>query len=77
MKKTGRVLILHEDTLVGGIGGELVAWIMENCFAYRCACHALCGPGYANSFQYRPRKKLYGEKQVAWENGKVDRVLKN
>src|SRR6187399_1181510 len=31
--RTGRVLILHEDTLVGGIGGEIAAWIAENCFA--------------------------------------------
>jgi 2-oxoisovalerate dehydrogenase E1 component len=32
VKRTGRVLILHEDTLVGGIGGEIAAWIGENCF---------------------------------------------
>jgi 2-oxoisovalerate dehydrogenase E1 component len=25
-------MILHEDTLIGGIGGELSAWITENCF---------------------------------------------
>lgn len=30
--RTGKVLILHEDTLVGGIGGELAAWIGEYCF---------------------------------------------
>lgn len=29
---TGKVLLLHEDTLVGGIGGEVAAWIAENCF---------------------------------------------
>lgn len=29
---TGRVLILHEDTLIGGIGGEISAWINEHCF---------------------------------------------
>jgi 2-oxoisovalerate dehydrogenase E1 component len=30
--KTGRVIILHEDTLTGGIGGEISAWIGEHCF---------------------------------------------
>ncbi len=30
--KTGKVLILHEDTLSGGIGGEIAAWIAEHCF---------------------------------------------
>lgn len=32
VKKTGRVIILHEDTLIGGIGGEIAAWISEKCF---------------------------------------------
>lgn len=30
--KTGKVIVLHEDCLTGGIGGELVALITENCF---------------------------------------------
>lgn len=40
---TGKVLILHEDTLTGGLGGELSAWINEHCFEHldapviRCA----------------------------------------
>ena len=29
---TGKVLLLHEDTLTGGIGGEISAWISEHCF---------------------------------------------
>ncbi len=32
VQHTGKVLILHEDTLIGGIGGELSAWISEHCF---------------------------------------------
>ncbi|MDB5283256.1 MAG: pyruvate/2-oxoglutarate dehydrogenase complex, dehydrogenase component beta subunit [Bacteroidota bacterium] len=32
VKKTGKVLILHEDTLIGGIGGEIAAYISEEFF---------------------------------------------
>jgi 2-oxoisovalerate dehydrogenase E1 component len=41
--RTGKVIVLHEDTLIGGIGGEIAAWISENCFEHldapvlRCA----------------------------------------
>ncbi len=30
--KTGKVIVMHEDTLTGGIGGEITARIAENCF---------------------------------------------
>ncbi len=33
VRKTGKVIVLHEDCLTGGIGGELVSIINENCFS--------------------------------------------
>jgi len=41
--RTGKVLLLHEDSLTGGLGGEIAAWIGEHCFEFldapvmRCA----------------------------------------
>lgn len=34
VKKCGRVIVLHEDTLFGGIGGEIAAYLSENAFEY-------------------------------------------
>lgn len=32
VQKTGKALVVHEDHLFSGIGGEVVAIVMENCF---------------------------------------------
>jgi len=34
VKKTGKALIIHEDNITGGIGGEISAMITESCFEY-------------------------------------------
>ncbi len=34
VKKTGRVIILHEDTMFGGIGAEIAAYITEHFFEH-------------------------------------------
>lgn len=34
VKKTNKVIIIHEDTLVGGFGAEIAARIADNCFQY-------------------------------------------
>ncbi|HNI45706.1 MAG TPA: alpha-ketoacid dehydrogenase subunit beta, partial [Chitinophagales bacterium] len=42
-RKTGKVLILHEDSQTGGIGGEIAAIIAEHCFQYLDAPIVRCG----------------------------------
>lgn len=34
VKKTGKLIILQEDTLFGGIASDISAMVMENCFEY-------------------------------------------
>jgi 2-oxoisovalerate dehydrogenase E1 component len=34
VKKTGKAIVLHEDCISGGIGGELTALITEHCFEF-------------------------------------------
>lgn len=34
VKKTGKLIILQEDSLFGGIASDISALVMENCFEY-------------------------------------------
>lgn len=34
VKKTGRALVLHEDVLTGGIGGDIASKVQEECFRH-------------------------------------------
>lgn len=43
VKKTGKAIVLHEDTITGGIGGEIAAFISENCFQFLDAPVMRCG----------------------------------
>lgn len=65
VRKTGKVLLLHEDSLTGGIGGELAALIAQHCFQYLDApivrCAALDTPipfSIPLEQQYMPQGRL-------------------
>ena len=68
VKKTNKVLVIHEDTMTAGFGAEIAARISENCFQYldgpvrRIAakdCHIPYSPVLENSVL--PNKKIIYE----------------
>jgi 2-oxoisovalerate dehydrogenase E1 component len=68
VKRTGRVLVLHEDTLTGGIGGDIAAHIAEHMFDHLDApvmrVAALDTPvPFADVLekQFLPEKRLYDQ----------------
>jgi 2-oxoisovalerate dehydrogenase E1 component len=68
VKKTGKVLILQEDTLFGGIASDISALITENCFKYLDAPVKRVGSlempiPFAKNLEnfYLPKNRLYPE----------------
>lgn len=75
VKHTGKILILHEDVLIGGLGGEIAAWITEHCFEYLDApvlrCASLDTPvpfaiELEQNFLAKKRLQEYIEKLLAY-----------
>jgi 2-oxoisovalerate dehydrogenase E1 component len=73
VKRTGKVLIFHEDTLTGGIGGEIAAYISEHCFDHLDApvmrCASLDTPvpfntSLENNFLAKSRLHEYVQKLI-------------
>jgi len=59
-KKTGKVLIIHEDNKEGGVGGEVAAVIAEHClFDLDAPIKRLCGPDVPAMPYSPPMEKFF------------------
>ena len=75
VRTTGKVMVVHEDTLSGGIGAEIAAWISEHCFTFLDAPVIRVGsletpvpfnPKLEENFLGRSRLKTKLEQLLAW-----------
>ena len=74
VQKTGKVILLHEDCLTGGIGGEISAWISENCFEFLDAPIIRCGSldtpvPFAKQLEdnFLPAERFNEKLKILWE----------
>lgn len=60
VKKTGKAIIYHEDTLTGGIGAEIAACIAADCFRiFRCTRYENCIIRYTSSIGNKFRMAIF------------------
>ncbi len=74
VNKTGKAIVFHEDTITGGIGGELSAIINENCFenldapVIRCASLDTPVPMNADlEWNFLPKARFEEQLQELWK----------
>ena len=69
-KKTSKVILLHEDTLTGGLGGELAGLITEQAFEYLDGpVVRIDGARYAGALQPAARGSLSAECRQSGRKG--------
>ncbi len=74
VRRTGKLIVLHEDTLTGGIGAEITACVTTECFQYLDApvirCGALDTPvpmSPALEKQFLPEERFIRQLEKLWK----------
>jgi 2-oxoisovalerate dehydrogenase E1 component len=74
VKKTGKLIILHEDTLTGGIAAEIAAHIANSCFKYldapivrSCSLDTPVPMAHALESNFLPKERFKEQLQQLWK----------